>query len=515
MSLKPKVVVIGAGIAGLSAASKLYQSGKAEVCVLEASKRVGGRIHTGKIGDNQVEFGAAWIHGTIANPIFDLACDLKLLSKADINKEWVNENSRAKPNIGNQLRWNIDDQLITEVWKVFYNLISETEDLSKMESFAKVVKGGSSMTVGDYLSQGFQSYLESCNCTSDTPEIKQLKQNLFSFFQERECNSTGTNSLSDLNLEEFGEYIYLDGSDFCPIPSGYNNIVEALQAKLITSCVHVNHEVTQIKWTACDESETPNGHHSVNVVCSNGKSFEADHVILTVSLGVLKEKYLSLFCPPLPIDKINAICHLGFGYVGKIFLEFEERFWASEEYNIHVVWEDGGKNEVHVDDVEHELNHIECDVDAETLNCPWVRRLYSFYTARPGSNVLMAWFQGNESSHIESTSPEKVGQLCLAVIKKCTALNSLPRLVNVHITQWVTSPWTRGSYSFLSREARGSDFDCLASPLPYGSDGEKGIPALQLMFAGEATHRQFYGTVHGAYLTGVREAERLLKHLNN
>ena len=127
----------------------------------------------------------------------------------------------------------------------------------------------------------------------------------------------------------------------------------------------------------------------------------------------------------------------------------------------------------------------------------------------------MAWFQGNESSHVESTPPEKVGQLYLAVIKKCTSQNSLPRLVNVHVTQWVTNTWTRGSYSFLSREARGSDFDCLASPLPYGSDGEKGIPALQLLVAGEATHRQFYGTVRGAYLTGIRGAERLLKYLYN
>ena len=510
MSLKPKVVVIGAGIAGLSAASKLYQSGQAEVCVLEAGQRVGGRVHTGKIGDNQVEFGAAWIHGTIANPIFDLACDLKLLSKADINKEWTNENSRAKPNIGNQLQWNIDDQLITEVWNVFYNLISETEDLSKMRSYVKDVKGGSSMTVGDYLNQGFQSYLESC--TSDTSDIKALKQKLFSFFQERECNSTGSDSLSDLNLEEFGEYVYLDGSDFCPVPSGYDNIVKALQAQLI-NCVHVDHEVTQIQWTACDDSETLNSHHPVKVVCSNGKSFEADHVILTMSLGVLKEKHMSLFCPLLPKDKINAIQHLGFGYVGKIFLEFEERFWSSEECHIHVVLKDNAKNEV--DDVEHELNRVECDMDKEMLNYPWVRRLYSFFTARPGSNVLMAWFQGNESSHVESTPPEKVGQLCLAVIKKCTSQNSLPRLVNVHVTQWVTNTWTRGSYSFLSREARGSDFDCLASPLPCWSDGERCNPALQLLFAGEATHRQFYGTIHGAYLTGIREAERLLKYLSN
>ena len=132
--------------------------------------------------------------------------------------------------------------------------------------------------------------------------------------------------------------------------------MKALQANLI-NCVRVNHEVTQIQWTACDDSETMNGHHPVKVVCGNGNSFEADHVILTVSLGVLKEKHSSLFCPPLSKDKINAIQHLGFGYVGKIFLEFEERFWSWEEYHIHVVLTDNAKNEV--DDVEHQLNRVE------------------------------------------------------------------------------------------------------------------------------------------------------------
>ena len=120
MSPKPKVVVIGAGIAGLSAASKLHKSGQVEVCVLEASERVGGRIHSGKIGENKVEFGAAWIHGTKGNPVFDLACDLGLLSKSD--KEWMNEDSRTKSKINTQLGQHIDDQLLTEVWNVFYSL---------------------------------------------------------------------------------------------------------------------------------------------------------------------------------------------------------------------------------------------------------------------------------------------------------------------------------------------------------------------------------------------------------
>ncbi len=33
------------------------------------------------------------------------------------------------------------------------------------------------------------------------------------------------------------------------------------------------------------------------------------------------------------------------------------------------------------------------------------------------------------------------------------------------------------------------------------------------MFAGEATHRQYIGTVHGAFLSGCREAERLIRIL--
>jgi monoamine oxidase len=40
------VIVVGAGMAGLSAASKLKQLGVDKVVILEARDRVGGRIHT-------------------------------------------------------------------------------------------------------------------------------------------------------------------------------------------------------------------------------------------------------------------------------------------------------------------------------------------------------------------------------------------------------------------------------------------------------------------------------------
>lgn len=496
MSSQLKVVIIGAGIAGLSAASKLHKSGKFDVCVLEARERVGGRIHTGKVGENTVEFGAGWIHGTIDNPIFDLACDLKLLHKSDLDKKWVNEDSREKPQITTSpLKQCVDDQLLTEVWNVFDQLISETEDIQKMRNFTKDFTD-SKMSVGEYLRQGFESYLDLC--TSDTPAIKKLKRILFSFFEERECSNTGSNSLYDLNLEDFGEYIYLDGSGSCPVPGGYDKIAKALEAELKSGCVCYGHEVMQINWMVSSEPDPLPKSHPVKILCRNGKTFDADHVIVTVSLGILKEKHSTLFCPALPTDKITAIQNLGFGYVGKIFLEFEKPFWHADEYALPLLWEDKEN----------------CKIESEMESCPWLHRLYSFYTTRPGSNVLQAWFQGDEALHIERTPPQIVGEQCLAAIKKCTTLKSLPSIVNVDRTQWAINPWTRGSYSFLSKAASGSDFDILASPLPYESAGSKKVPALQLLFAGEATHRQFYGTVHGAYLTGVREAERLLIHID-
>ncbi|XP_068696345.1 peroxisomal N(1)-acetyl-spermine/spermidine oxidase-like [Montipora foliosa] len=508
MTPRPKIVVIGAGIAGLSAAAKLYQSGQVEVCVLEASDRVGGRMHTARIGDTKVEFGAAWIHGTVKNPIFDLACDLQMLDKADINKRWVYGGSRVKPESrGMPIRY-VDDELLTEVWNVFYNLITESEDMAKMKSWnADVMKGASKMTVGDYLNHGFQSYLASC--ASDKEEITAAKCSLFTLFQERECNNIGCHSLHDVSLEEFGEYSYFEGSDHCPVPGGYDSILKAVQVQFDINCIHFHHEVTQIIWTTSFETYSPKNSYPVKIFCSNGESFDADHVILTVSLGVLKEKWSSLFSPTLPACKINAIEKLGFGFVGKIVLEFEDRFWSTAECSIPVLWED---REVCKQD--NDLNDVKYSKERQILNsCSWVHRLYGFHTTRPGSNILLAWFRGNEALEIEKSSVQEVAEICLATLKRCTSLKSLPRLLNVYVTHWATNPLTRGSYSFLSKEAKGRDFDCLASPLPDVSADNKSIPALQVMFAGEATNRHYYGTVHGAYLTGIREAERVLEYL--
>lgn len=61
--------------------------------------------------------------------------------------------------------------------------------------------------------------------------------------------------------------------------------------------------------------------HTTEVVCQNGKKFEADKVIISVPLGVLKAQTIK-FNPPLPNFKIDAINKMGVGNVCKVLIEF-------------------------------------------------------------------------------------------------------------------------------------------------------------------------------------------------
>jgi monoamine oxidase len=68
-----RVLVLGAGMAGLGAAARLAKGGAA-VTVIEARDRIGGRTHTSHLWpDLPVDMGASWIHGTKGNPVTRLA----------------------------------------------------------------------------------------------------------------------------------------------------------------------------------------------------------------------------------------------------------------------------------------------------------------------------------------------------------------------------------------------------------------------------------------------------------
>lgn len=131
-----RVAVIGAGIAGLSAANALVKSRKLrvdELCVLEAQTRVGGRVQTCAFSDSlavNVEVGAAWIHGTRGNAFAELAREHKIaLKEISARNPWLHPESCDRFVLldGNS---QLHDAGVQATWRMYALLLQELQRLA-------------------------------------------------------------------------------------------------------------------------------------------------------------------------------------------------------------------------------------------------------------------------------------------------------------------------------------------------------------------------------------------------
>jgi spermine oxidase len=63
VATSPSVIVVGAGPAGIAAATKLLENSITNITILEAGNRIGGRINSVRLGDGFVDVGAEYCHG--------------------------------------------------------------------------------------------------------------------------------------------------------------------------------------------------------------------------------------------------------------------------------------------------------------------------------------------------------------------------------------------------------------------------------------------------------------------
>ncbi|XP_030642571.1 spermine oxidase-like [Chanos chanos] len=483
-----RIVIVGAGFAGLSAAETLVKAGFQNVQVLEAMGRLGGRIHTTRpFSENIIELGANWIHGQKGNPLFQLAQEHGLLSEGDSARIMCQPHSVTSHDYffredGTQ----IPTEDVDEVCCFFRQLTSRAFE-SELE------ERHNGLSFGGYLDSAFsESPLATLN---DGPKV-------FEWCKRIECTDEASSSLYDVSVSQLGFYIALEGGFFnCLGPGGYQALLDLLLKSLPPEAVLKNQAVETVQWDLKAEEQGQEQWCPVRVVCENGESYEADHVIVTVSLGVLKERARTMFTPALPKSKLCAVERLGFGTVDKIYLQFSERFWPEDCAGIQLVWNQGPEDK----DV------YSCDCEGESWKDTWFKKICGFDTVARHPTVLCGWITGREALYMESLKDSEVRDVCVRLLKSFTGW-SVPEVSRVLVSRWGHDPYVCGSYTFIPPGVNAvREHEALAAPLPAESRYPKRKP-LQVLFAGEATHVNFYTTTHGAYLSGVREAQRLISH---
>jgi monoamine oxidase len=278
---RPKVVVIGAGIAGLAAAQALRQK-KIPTVVLEASSRVGGRVFTDTSLGIPLDLGASWLHGTTDNPIAQLAIASNITSQATDYRRIT--------------RYGPDGQVV------------EMDDSWLNSLLARAMSWGERQSIDRSLRDGLNHALG--NLRLSTEGRKNLEY-LINVQIEHEYAA----DVEQLSLWHWNSGRVLEGADVI-FPLGFSQITQKLAEGLD---IRLHQTVGQIRQTG-----------SRVVVQTQDTSLEADYAVLTVPLGVLKRSSIR-FSPPLPEGKQQAIQRLGMGLLNKLYLQFPEVFWENTD----------------------------------------------------------------------------------------------------------------------------------------------------------------------------------------
>ncbi|KAK9131148.1 hypothetical protein Sjap_011635 [Stephania japonica] len=553
---KVKIVIIGAGMSGLVAANKLYTSAAYkdlfEICIVEGGNRIGGRIHSMEFGCNRIEMGATWIHGIGGSPVHKIAKEIGALES---EQPWEHMEGSSEEELVTVAEGGlrIDPLIVDRISNLYRKMIEfargklsagVADEVDYYSIAIEAIKKYScnnkddklkSFSLGCFLRHALRAYHDSAKdqeCSSSSSSNSNgysnssrcsIEDAMFAVHEHAERAHTSAAELSNLDYNAEREYVQFPDEEIT-ISKGYSSITESIASVLPTALIQLGRKVVKIEWQVENESES----RPVRLHFSDGSTMAADHIIVTVSLGVLKAGFKNrqsgmLFTPPLPSFKADAISKLGFGVVNKLFLQLDPTT-------------DHGNQEMGEGFPFLQMAFHKQDSELRDQSIPWwMRRTASLCPIYKNSNTLLSWFAGKEALELESLSDGEIIAGVSTTINSFLCNSQQRKLLNSHKysnghvnsvgttnefkftkvlkSQWGLDPLFMGSYSYVAVGSSGDDLDKMAEPLPSiaNSDVAQATPPLQILFAGEATHRTQYSTTHGAYFSGLREANRLLQ----
>lgn len=220
---------------------------------------------------------------------------------------------------------------------------------------------------------------------------------------------------------------------------------------------------------------------SATIECDDGTVVEADSIVCTVPLGVLKQGSVT-FDPPLPPWKSGAVERLGFGILNKVVLVYDRVFWDADRHIFGVLRDASNRHSTAQSDYASNRGRF----------FQWFN--VSKTSGLPCLIALMAGDAGFDTEHSSNDSLVAEATMLLSSI-----FRDVPNPVEAIVTRWGSDRFARGSYSSAAPGMQPDDYDAMARPVG------------NLYFAGEHTSGTHPATVHGAYLSGLRAASEVFE----
>ncbi len=449
------VLVVGAGIAGLTAAYRLKQAG-VPVDVIEARNQVGGRIRSlPKAAGTQltVDLGGEFIdtdHKTLRSLAKELGfqtVDLLAAERGLVQDTYFFEGRKVPI-----------EEIIRDFAPVAQQIAADLEAIENFESYATPDSAAAaldSLSITEYL-----------NRIPTTPTLRKLIQVAYTGEYGLEAEEQSSLNLIYLIGTKPGEFEIFGDSDERYYIRGGNDQVPRRLAQLLGDSIETETVLESL-------SSLSDGRYRV-ALRSGSRTFERtyERVLLTVPFSVLRKIPLNVDLPPV---KKLAIDTLGYGTNSKLITGYTEKFWRTRYNSTANVFTDQG------------------------FQNTWESSQSRF---TPGEGLITDFTGGRQGLVLGTVTPEIQAERLMPQLERVFPGISATRLQGKAVrAYWLGEQYSRGSYScYLVGQYTQM----------YGVEGER---VGNLFFAGEHCSTENQGYMEGGCETGEAAAKEILEDL--
>lgn len=322
------VVIIGAGLSGLNAASILKEQGY-KVVVLDANNRIGGRVHTVDTADGKIDVGASQIGRGYAR-VLDTCqkLGLKLIPEdRDLltfgthyrgswidNKTW--ESSPLNQTVGDERK--IAPMMMGSTLVGKYNPLKEVDewldpkyaeyDISLRELMRRKGHSDAAIELAQHSAPGI---------SIDATSVLRMWQEDTRGKIDRKLAATTAEGHKDHPFGEANDRNMIDGlAMISNIEGGCQKLPLGMAARL-GDVVRLNKRVAQIDMTA----------RAGTVRCTDGSEYSARFIVSAIPFSMLRDVAIT---GPGGLYQSKAIASMPYANTARLYMTVEKPFWKED-----------------------------------------------------------------------------------------------------------------------------------------------------------------------------------------